>query len=107
MKAGASNTAERIIGCMARWVPEGSPVFFTADDDTLYPAARRRWGDLLRSHEGNVFDPWSKGGKVDVRTLGEKDEVPSSLNCRAPARLLSPLSPHPASAASPRARRRC
>ena len=65
----------RVIECMDLWVPAGVRVFFTADDDKLYPLARDRWGGRLRTHTGGVYMPWSRGGKVDAASLGKEDEA--------------------------------
>lgn len=75
MKAAVQQPSpERIIGCMNMYVPRDAAVFFTADEDSLYAPARRRWDSRLIEFEGGVFMPWSKGGKVDAATLGDDDE---------------------------------
>jgi hypothetical protein len=68
-------TLERVLECMDIWVPPRARVFFTADDDRLYPLARTRWGGRLLTHTGGVFMPWSRGTRVDASSLGEDDEA--------------------------------
>eukprot|EP00965_Chrysotila_dentata_P039100 1300001-Pleurochrysis_carterae.AAC.1 len=73
---GESNAPARVVECMGRWVPNSTAaVFFTADDDSLYPAADHHFGARLRTFEGSVYAPWSMGGKVDTASLGEKEEL--------------------------------
>jgi hypothetical protein len=72
----ADNRPERVLRCMDRYVPPGATVFFTADDDSFYEPARRLWGDRMRAVlDGGVFEPWSRGSKVDPVTLGEDSEA--------------------------------
>jgi len=72
---GAKTSAERVVQCMGRWVPaDAKLVFFTADDDNLYPAAQKEWGGRFRSAEGAVFSPWSRGGHVNASLLGVAEE---------------------------------
>jgi hypothetical protein len=60
---------------MARYVPRDAAVFFTADDDSFYPTAKKRWGERLLTSGAGVFKPWSSGGKVDPASLGDADEA--------------------------------
>tara|TARA_B110001452_G_scaffold177498_1_gene148894 strand:+ start:58 stop:1458 length:1401 start_codon:yes stop_codon:yes gene_type:complete len=61
------NLASRVVGCLARWVPEdGTSVFFTSDDDSLRPAAREEFGERFFEMKGGVYQAWSRGSKVDV-----------------------------------------
>jgi hypothetical protein len=64
----------RVVSCMGQWVPPGRPVFFTADETELYGAAARAWGPRLLVHEGGVYQPWQRGGKVDAASLGATEE---------------------------------
>lgn len=68
-----SPAGERILHCMERYVPPGATIFFTADDDSLYPLAAKRWGARLRTTDGGVYLPWSRGGKVDAASLGDAE----------------------------------
>jgi len=72
---GSINTPERVLACMARWVPDGGHVFFTSDETSLLPAARKQWGDRLREVQGGVFEPWSSGTAVNPSGLGPDDEL--------------------------------
>ena len=62
------NTPKRIVECMSKWVPRETAVFFTADDDSLYPAARTKFGEKLREQTGNVFMPWSQVNRRQRQT---------------------------------------
>lgn len=74
LKGGVASPG-RMMSCLDRWVPPRVPVFFTADDDALYAPARQHWGARLLTDEGGkVYEPWSRGGKVDAATLGEDAE---------------------------------
>eukprot|EP00966_Prymnesium_polylepis_P079096 1833097-Prymnesium_polylepis.1 len=70
---------------MARWVPDGGHVFFTSDETSLLPAARKQWGDRLREVQGGVFEPWSSGTAVNPSGLGPDDEL-AVIKVRAAAR---------------------
>ena len=67
-------TAERVLYCMDRYVPPHATVFFTADEDHFYAVAKRQWGTRVRTVEGGVFMPWSRGGKVDAASLGDAEQ---------------------------------
>ena len=69
------NRPQRILECMDRYVPPRATVFFTADDDAFYDPARAQWGERLLHTDGGVFMPWSRGGKVDAKSLGEEAEA--------------------------------
>jgi len=70
-----SNTASRVVGCLGRWVPTSAvKVFFTADDDSLRPAAKQLWAGRLIEIQGGVYEHWSRGGKVEREQLADSDE---------------------------------
>ena len=69
-----SQQPSRVLECMEWFVPPHATVFFTADEDSFYAPAKARWGERLRTVDGGVFMPWSRGGKVDAATLGDGEE---------------------------------
>ena len=46
-------------------------VFFTADEDELYPHAREQWGERLTEQSGGVYAPWAAGTAVTADSLGD------------------------------------
>ena len=75
MQLKATNLPSRVVGCLARWVPEGgTKVFFTADDASLQPTARELWKGRLLEIGGGVYEHWSRGGKVSKEQLRAADE---------------------------------
>ena len=71
IKLRASNAASRVVGCLGRWVPPDADVFFTADEDELYPHARELWGERLTEQSGGVYAPWAAGTAVTADSLGD------------------------------------
>ncbi|KAL1521746.1 hypothetical protein AB1Y20_021401 [Prymnesium parvum] len=69
-----SNAGDRIVSCLAAWVPPNENVFFTSDDDSLYAAAQKRWGSRLRLQQGKVYQAWSQGSAIDASKLKDDDE---------------------------------
>ena len=66
-------TALHNVSCLV--LSQSPLVFFTADEDIFYPAAKKKWGEArLRTFDGGVFMPWSRGGKVDASTLNDGDQ---------------------------------
>ena len=66
-------TALHYVSCLV--LSQSPLVFFTADEDIFYPAAKKKWGEArLRTFDGGVFMPWSRGGKVDASTLNDGDQ---------------------------------
>ena len=70
MKLRAPNAASRVVGCLGRWVRDAD-VFFTADEDELYPHARELWGERLTEQSGGVYAPWAAGTAVTADSLGD------------------------------------